>query len=196
MQGSPIWEKVVVAALSIVGTLITSVVVAYFRRARDKVELKARLTVDLGIEDRVLVVNVSCKGIRAAKIKGVSIAATFHKIEVQPVDGSHQKRKLDDPTISFALVPLAEPTNPHGFVLERDDICKFSFSSKNQFVHPMSRLPSENLRLYATLFDESTIPLASGLSLLQCMRSLANAVPEEPALQAPANPATMTEENE
>ncbi len=195
MQGLPIWDKIFVAALSIFAALTTTAIVAYFRRARDKVELKVRLVIDQSPQAPALVATVVCKGIRSAKIKGVAIAATFHKIEVQPADGG-PKARLRNPTVSFSLVSLAKPTNEHGFVLERDDICKFYFPATNEAVHPLSRLPSENLRLYATLFDESTIQLASGLPLLQCMRSLANAIPEQPTPEAPTISGTVTGEIE
>jgi len=173
------WTAATSLAVVLVTTLIVGIVRAIARRRKDALSLKAELAVvgDLDVLATIgcpgLVLWLSCLGARPAKIKGAALClvgddllAAFQKGfgtdfgYRPPPSGADRKQ-----TLVIGLLPLS-PTNVlHGYVIERDEVCKFMLPLFTPGLLRFAQAPSEDVSVRIQFLDGHEQTVLRGLSV-------------------------------
>jgi hypothetical protein len=163
---------------SLVVALVVAIAKAAIRRREERVSLKASLSIVGGLEMLTaigcpsLVLQLSCSGKRAAKVRKASVClvgkdllAAFQKGfgtdfgYVPPRDPDLKQ------TLAVDLLPLSPPTVPEGYVLERGDICRFALPMMVPGLGRFAEAPSEDVTVRVEFFDGKEDILMQGLSV-------------------------------
>lgn len=172
-----------VATLVVAG--ITASVAWYVRKRSDTVRLRGRLSTGSAVS---LIQSVGCpcmtltvtnKAKRTAKIKSASLlvrnADVIDQFQQGFGEGFGFTRRPDQPTplatLGIGLLPIAKPTSPHGWALERDDVCEFILPLLTPGLGVFHNAPSHDLVIEVTFFDDSKHELMRGDGILNALRT-------------------------
>jgi hypothetical protein len=161
-------EKIVWGAAA---TLVVGGIIAFVKLLRtwgdDRVDLKADLWVASDVEfiDRIgcagLLLSIVCRSKRPAKINEAFISVRgFNPMAAMqagfqdnfgytPSPAGHEH---DDSFLVY-FVPFSKPTSAEGYVLERDDVCKFALPIQVPALPKFIEAQPADVRIVVTFFD-------------------------------------------
>ena len=177
-------QNLVIGAL--VGVFVAAVIgiPAYFRRRKDdSVSVTGTLTQasELAIINAIgcagLLLTVSGKGKRPAKITGASLCLRgFNALpafqEGFDTDFGCIPAPGSVPVFIIDLVPVSRPNSDEGWVLERDDICKFVLPIQCPFLPQFADAPSQDVTIQVAFFDGSKHVVLQGFPIQTEIKSL------------------------
>ncbi|MGB2998821.1 MAG: hypothetical protein WBC59_09335, partial [Phycisphaerae bacterium] len=175
-----------------VGALVVAVIIAIIygvsklisTRRSERIVLSASLSItgDINIINAIgcagLLLAVVCKSKRPAKIKdayvsvkGRDLLAAFQKgfgssFGLVPVPEAPPPRML------VYLVPISRPSVPEGFVLQRDDVCRFVLPIQVPGLPKFVTAKPEDVAVEVTFFDSSKQVLLRGKEVQEPIRGL------------------------
>lgn len=149
----------------------------------DRIVLNADLSHSTNVDSMerlgcpAMVVTVACKGKRTAKVAGVKLSGPLTREDLAAFEvgfqfpfGQSNNVKLPSPRLSVTLLQTTEPSNEHGFVLERDDVARFELPLAIPALPVFLSAPSEEVKLTATLFDGTDQVIKQGLVIQDFLR--------------------------
>ena len=129
-----------------------------------------------------IVVTVTCKGKRSAKLASVVFSTSLTREDLAAFEkgfqfslGHSDNSALPVARLQIELIPLSKPTNENGFVLDRDDVAHFFFPIAVPPLPVFLRAPSEDVQVTATLFDGTSQILHKGLRVQEMVRDVIDA---------------------
>ncbi len=181
-------EKLILSCIGalvvvLVGAMICYVFKHIAEKRLDQVILRSKLSIsgDIDTIHRIgcpgIMLTVKCEGKRAAKLAKTEFSVSLTKDDLAAFEHGFQfpLGQSDNPALPAArlhiqLIPLSNPTNDDGFVLERDDVARFHFPIAVPPLPIFLRAPSEDVQVTAIFFDGSSQILQNGLRVQEMLR--------------------------
>jgi len=128
---------------------------------------------------------IACRSTRPAKIRtaqlcvaGVSVMAQFQKgfdksFDHSPVEGSSE-------TLAVDLVPISPRNSPEGYVLNRDDICRFFYPLPLPSTTLALNAKPDDVAIMAVYFDDSEQPVVAGETVQSNLKGMMDVYRERP----------------
>jgi len=165
---------------SVTGSLITSAIVGtivYFRHKwLDTVRLECNLkpNTDSAVLDKIgspcMELMIKSVGLRSARIKGAVLCLEdkkdfmsrfkqgFSKLECKPIEGEPQ-------TLAFKFYRFSKPNSTDGYILDRDDICRFLLPACVHGIQLFTEAQSEKVTVRIIYFDDEEETVLKGLTV-------------------------------
>ncbi len=179
-----IWFAVVSLGVAVLAALILGVP-AYLRRRKDEaVSVTASLT---QASDPRIINTIGCAGLlltvvgkskRPARITGAELCVKGF----DALPAFQQAFRTDfglvpitdggDRVFIIGLVPVSKPNADDGWILKRDDICRFVLPIQCPALPVFEKAPSQDVTLKAIFFDGSEHVILQGLKIQSEIRSL------------------------
>lgn len=183
--GEILWGAVSTLLVALVGAAIIGITKLLAGKQADRTLLTGHLDISAGIDMlnvigcAGLILTITCKSKRPAKIKeayisliaGPKIIKSFERGFNFPF-GQGSNPDLPSPKLIVKLIPISKPTNKDGFVLERDDICKFILPIQIPILPEFAKAPSEDVSICVKYINDDEIILMRGLEIQGAIRGL------------------------
>jgi len=182
-----LWGAIGALLVALVGAAIIGVTKLLSGKRLDRILLTGHLNVSAGIDILStigcagLILTITCKSKRAAKIKesyislvvGPEIVESFEKGFNFPF-GQGSSLDLPAPKLIVKLIPISKPSNKDGYVLERDDVCRFILPIQLPCLHIFTKAPSEDVSICVKYINDDETILMKGLEVQKTIRDLIN----------------------
>lgn len=177
-------ETLVLTVLTVVIAAVAIGIPAYFRRRNDEsVSVDATLSQEGGLE---LVNTIGCAGLvltvigkskRSARIsgaclclKGFDALPAFQK--AFGTDFGYRSVPSSEPVFVIELIPLSQPNSGKGWVLERDEVCRFFLPICCPALPNSIDAPSESVTIKVAFQDGSEHVVLQGMTIQSQVKGL------------------------
>jgi hypothetical protein len=172
---------------TVIGSLIVSAIagtIAYFRHKwLDTVRLECKLKSNTAsaVLDKTgspcMELMIKSVGLRSARIKGAMLCLEdkkdfisrfkqgFDGLECTPIEGEPQ-------TIIFKFYGSSKPNSTDGYILDRDDICRFLLPVCVPCIQLFAEAQSEKVTVRIIYFDDKEETVLKGLIIQNELRSI------------------------
>jgi len=180
-----LWGAIGALLVALVGAAIIGVIKLLAGKRLDRILLTGHLNVSAGIDILStigcagLILTITCKSKRPAKIKeayislivGPNIIESFEKGFNFPF-GQGSNPDLPAAKCIVKLIPISEPSNKDGYVLERDDVCRFILPIQIPILPEFAKAPSEDVSICVKYINDDEIIVMKGLEVQEAIRGL------------------------
>ncbi len=178
------WAAVGALAVTVLGAVILGIPRLLAKRRNDRVSLRAGLTVagDAEVVGAVgcacLVLTVACTSKRAAKIRGAFLAlegddflSAFQK-GFQSGLGHVPPEKPPRQSLVVDLIPASKPNSQNGFVLQRDDVCRFLLPIRVPCLPMFAECAPKDVSMGVVSFDGAESVVLQGTTVQDHVKAL------------------------
>jgi hypothetical protein len=182
-----LWGTFGALIVTLVGAAIIGTIKLLAGKQADRTLLTGHLDISAGIDMLStigcagLILTITCKSKRPAKIKeayislivGPDIVKSFEKGFNFPF-GQGSNQDLPATKCIVKLIPISKPSNKDGYVLERDDVCKFVLPIQIPILPlpEFAKSPSEDVSICVKYINDDEIILMKGLEIQEAIRGL------------------------
>lgn len=150
------WE--IIAGIG--ATLLTTFIIWSVNTSRDRVRLKASLSITETIDLLYFKLTVVCKSHRKAKIRKIYITRKIGSITVSSAEGTETTGKAE--AMKFNFLPLKKIKMSDGIELERDDAEEFIMPADQSPLLDFATSNPKDISIEAELMDRTRIKLVGG----------------------------------
>ncbi len=182
-----IWGAIGSLLVVLIGAAISWLIKWLVRKLSDRISLKGNLKIsaDINILNAIgcagLILTITCKSKRPAKIKESYISLVVGSEIVESFEkgfnfsfGQDSSLDLPAPKLIVKLIPISKPSNEDGYVLERDDICRFILPIQLPCLHIFTKAPSEDVSICVKYINDDETILMKGLEVQETIHDLIN----------------------